>query len=181
MENERIAGATRLTFLKQWRKSTETDGMRSLFTVVGVLSFFFFSLASFGETFATHVQSVLPKPIQSLKLGKTTLKDARAILGQENWADKGRYYWAFDGLKYSLALSFDKNGLGLIQFRYVKNKPTLDSFKPYFSDPQMKTNYQSHPSKKSRPTKGLIIFSEGGAIAEFSPVTKTLDLVELKE
>ncbi len=129
------------------------------------------------DTVATRLNSLLPKPLQTLTLHKSTLAEAEANLGKHDFATRdGHYYWAYEGYKYSVALQFVQNRLTTLQFKYVKNAPKIDAFKDVIKKGEFRAN-----QKKGKPSESMpVIYSENGITLEFSPIKKTLEMVQIQ-
>jgi hypothetical protein len=134
------------------------------------------SVSSNADELSSRVRSVLPLPIQKLELHQTKIRDAEKLLGKPDLVEEGNYYWAYQGMKYSLSLQFKNGTLSLLQFRPVENAPTLNAFQGLIKEEELKLEFQ-----KARKTElGARLFQKAGVKLQFSPRSDQLEAVELR-
>jgi len=134
------------------------------------------SAHALADNLSERLESTLPKPIRALKIHSTTLNEAKVILGKPALVEGEHYYWAYQGMKYSLALTFSQKTLSLIQYHLVDAKPEIEFFKPFIQASDLK----SIPQPGNSSETGALRYSKNGMSFEFSPVTKKLEFVEIR-
>ena len=139
-----------------------------------------FAKPSFAESvkdpLPVRVQALLPAPIQSFQIHQTKLNSVENALGKADLIENGVYYWAFQGMKYSLALTFSKDVLDTLNFHYVEKNPTLKNFNGLVKKTELKAAYQPN-----RPSEvGAMLFSKNGIKLEFDPRDMKLESVDIR-
>ncbi|MFL5785263.1 MAG: hypothetical protein ACJ76H_11670 [Bacteriovoracaceae bacterium] len=105
--------------------------MKTILTML----FLFMSLSSFaGEA---EIKSLLPKRVQELTIGKTTSTAAVEILGMPDLVKGPKQYWAEDGFKYAIELTFAKGRLASLHYSFPK-RPDSSVLKDEFKEEDFK-------------------------------------------
>ena len=150
-----------------------------------MLPFIFLTASSFFSTASAEVnplqaraRALLPKPMQELIVGKTTPANARKLLGKANLVEGQNYYWAWDGLEYSLELHFssDQTVLQSFDFFFVKNKPKIADFKGTLKESELKLIAQP----KQNNELGAKAYESSSLVLEFDPRLNLLRRVVFK-
>jgi hypothetical protein len=117
-----------------------------------ILSLLFLVMSFSAFAGEAEIRSLLPKRLQGLEIGKTTITQAVDVLGMPDLVKGPKQYWAEDGFKYAIELTFEKRKLVSLHYSFpkrpdasvLKDEFKEEDFKPVAGDDRLRKATRDH-------------------------------------